>query len=257
MIIYKIVCKITGKIYIGQTLDYKQRCSYHKTYLKRNSHPNLYLQRSWNKYGQINFKFEIIEKCTSLLELNEREIYWINYLNSADSKYGFNIQLGGHSDRPSERGLEKLREKAKRLNKSVRQYDLKGNLLNEFISLKEAAKEVKCKSSQIHACCTRNIIQTTGFQFRYANENFDKIEDVSNFKEINSKRWADYNVKNKSKAVIQKTITGDFIAKFNSIREAVRLNGFKNSSQITNCLTKRKYCYSAYGFKWEYEKILD
>lgn len=50
------------------------------------------MYRALNKYGLDNFKIEEIEQC-SALEINEREIYWINYYNTY--KEGYNATLGG------------------------------------------------------------------------------------------------------------------------------------------------------------------
>lgn len=86
MIVYKIINLINGKIYIGQD---------------RNNNPNYLgsgkiLKYSIKKYGIENFKKEIIEECSSLSELNEREIYWIDKLNSRKREIGYNITKGGN-----------------------------------------------------------------------------------------------------------------------------------------------------------------
>ena len=59
--IYKIVNKINGKYYVGKAKSIKNRWGKHKSYLKHNKHNNLHLQSSWNKYGESNFEFLIIE----------------------------------------------------------------------------------------------------------------------------------------------------------------------------------------------------
>ena len=59
--IYKIVNKINGKYYVGSAQNFKQRWRKHKELLNRNVHPNIHLQRSWNKHGESNFEFIILE----------------------------------------------------------------------------------------------------------------------------------------------------------------------------------------------------
>ena len=61
--IYSIVNILNNKCYIGSSSNFRRREQIHKSQLKNNRHHNLYLQRSWNKYGKDNFKFEIIEEC--------------------------------------------------------------------------------------------------------------------------------------------------------------------------------------------------
>ena len=59
--IYKIRNLINNKIYIGSTINFRQRWYTHKTLLTNNKHPNSHLQNAWNKYGPANFVFEIME----------------------------------------------------------------------------------------------------------------------------------------------------------------------------------------------------
>jgi group I intron endonuclease len=93
--IYKIVNKINNKIYVGQAFNLYDRWKYgHIWSLKNNRHSNIHLQKSYNKYGEDNFYFEIIEECT-LEELNEKEIYWISYFKSSIRLYGYNMTEGG------------------------------------------------------------------------------------------------------------------------------------------------------------------
>ena len=94
--IYKIENLINHKLYIGQSDDLYRRRDAHFNELKGNRHYNQHLQRSYNKYGKDNFKFNIVEKCNVDL-LDEREIYWIQYFDSFNN--GYNQNLGGNSNR--------------------------------------------------------------------------------------------------------------------------------------------------------------
>ena len=96
--IYKIENKVNGKIYVGQSIDINARWKNHITLLNKGNHHNDYLQKSWNKYGENNFEFSIIEEC-DLSDLNCREIYWIDYYNSYIRDYGYNLTLGGEGNK--------------------------------------------------------------------------------------------------------------------------------------------------------------
>ena len=61
--IYQIINTATNKIYIGSTKDFKSREWQHFNMLERNKHSSQKLQKSYNKHGKNNFKFEVIATC--------------------------------------------------------------------------------------------------------------------------------------------------------------------------------------------------
>lgn len=86
MIIYKTINTINGKIYVG-----------------KDKHNNPYylgsgflLKQAIDKYGEENFKKEIIEECYSEEFLNVSEAYWILKLKSQEREIGYNISNGGY-----------------------------------------------------------------------------------------------------------------------------------------------------------------
>ena len=56
--IYLIENKVINKNYIGSAVNFDKRFYEHKWALKKNSHCNIHLQRSWNKYGKKSFVFK-------------------------------------------------------------------------------------------------------------------------------------------------------------------------------------------------------
>lgn len=90
--IYKITNIINNKCYIGQTKDYIKRFSAHKNSLRKNKHDNPHLQSAWNKYGEENFSFDILEYTENY---NEKEKYYIAYYKSDNLEFGYNILPGG------------------------------------------------------------------------------------------------------------------------------------------------------------------
>lgn len=92
--IYKITNLINKKMYIGKAENIKNRWNKHLTELRNNKHNNKHLQASWNKYGEKNFKFDIIIECHKDI-LNDSEEYFIRYHNTTNNKYGYNKTDGG------------------------------------------------------------------------------------------------------------------------------------------------------------------
>lgn len=88
--IYVIINKINNKVYIGKASNLDSRIRAHKSCLRRDIHYNTHLQRAWKKYGEENFLFKILENCNKN-ELILRENYWMNYYNSFDFNFGYNI----------------------------------------------------------------------------------------------------------------------------------------------------------------------
>jgi len=89
MIIYKIVSKLNGKIYIGQTkYSLDKRIAQH---IKDNKTP---VQKAINKYGLESFEVSIIDEADTRKELSEKEVYWIKELNSK-APNGYNLTDGG------------------------------------------------------------------------------------------------------------------------------------------------------------------
>lgn len=90
MIIYKVTNKITGRIYIGQTIrPLAERWKYHQWQTSCR-----YLHNSILKYGAENFTVEQIDVACSKAELDQKEKYWIEYYNSIVPN-GYNLQSGG------------------------------------------------------------------------------------------------------------------------------------------------------------------
>jgi group I intron endonuclease len=88
--IYCITNLVNNKKYIGQSINIRRRWKEHRVELKANTHCNNYLQNSWNKYGKNLFEFIILEECTED-KLNSFEEKWINYFNSLNKNFGYNL----------------------------------------------------------------------------------------------------------------------------------------------------------------------
>ena len=89
--IYKIQNIFNDKCYFGSSLNIKQRFIDHRKNLRRGTHHSGHLQNSWNKYGENNFVFEIIEVVVDENQLVKKEQKHINKNKSYDRKFGYNI----------------------------------------------------------------------------------------------------------------------------------------------------------------------
>jgi group I intron endonuclease len=95
--IYRIL--INDKPYIGSTVNFTTRHRKHMSALRLKKHSNAHLQNAWNKYGENSFKFEIIEviENPNKQSLEQKEQYWLDYYDSANSEKGYNIYKKAYS----------------------------------------------------------------------------------------------------------------------------------------------------------------
>lgn len=140
--IYKITNLQNNKIYIGKTNDVDRRWQMHKIIAKGGLekykvHFN-YIHAAILKYGEDNFKIEIINKFCNEDEAYKAEEQIIKKFNSSDREFGYNLSAGGKgvmSGRPV--SLE-TREKISKFNK--------GKKKNSPIFSDNAIKKMSFKS---------------------------------------------------------------------------------------------------------------
>lgn len=146
-LIYKLSFE-NGKVYIGQTKDLKRRLY---SYLSKDSNRNHLVKKAILKYGFNTVLFEIVEVCESPEYLNEREKYYILKLDSYKREKGYNLEMGGFEGMPSPQTILKKIESSRKVQ--VGCYDLEGNLLNVYISVREAARKLSILDCEIHKAC--------------------------------------------------------------------------------------------------------
>lgn len=97
-IIYKFSNKQNGKVYIGQTVNERERYLAHK-----NCYGKCYFHNAISKYGFDSFDYEVLytveDQSLEQIKfiLDDRERQFILEYRSNDPKYGYNLNSGGHS----------------------------------------------------------------------------------------------------------------------------------------------------------------
>jgi group I intron endonuclease len=216
--IYKIENKVNGKVYVGQSVNIESRWKAHKSELRRDTHYNTHLQKSWNKYGEDNFEFSVIEECLEQ-ELDDKEIYWIDYYHCCEAEYGYNSQIGGTGDI---------------LYRPVLQFDLSGNFIKEWKNSREAFLSTGTPQQGIYGCCMKKFKHSRYFIWVYKDDYIDK----------SSLDW--YLQNQKSKNVNQYDLYGRFIKTWKNHKEIKNTLGY-NVSQCTS-----HTLLSSHGYIWLY-----
>lgn len=210
--VYKIIDQKTQEIYIGQSINIEERWKTH-LYKYKNKRNNKLLYQAMRRDGAENFSFEVIEEC-SQEELNQKEIYWIQYYHCSilDPEYvkGLNFTIGGEG--------------------SV-QYDINEvySLWDEGYGIKQIADKINCST-------------TTVSRYLHYYKNYSAT--------IAKKRGASNSSKAQDKKIIQYDLQGNYIAEWNSQKEIQRE---LNIDACTIGKVIRGKRISAGGFQWKLE----
>lgn len=190
--VYQIVNKINNKVYIGGTLDLRERLSNHISELRNNHHHSIYLQRAFNKYGVNNFYFEILDICESnwdIIESIEQNYFNIHKENFVKNTYNIlNISNRGFSKNHSEETIVKIVNSMKNIKK-ICWYKNK-TFIKCFSRIGIAIKETHFSKTCIYeACKSKRYVTKKGdcFCFEEDRENLETQLETLKFVPWNKK----------------------------------------------------------------------
>ena len=89
-VIYLIKNMINNKVYIGSAVNIDRRWRVHKKDLNKGKHHSCHLQLAWNKYGEQNFNFEILQEVENPEHLLSYEQVYLDYYKSYERDKGYN-----------------------------------------------------------------------------------------------------------------------------------------------------------------------
>lgn len=197
--VYQIQNKITNDIYIGSSVRHDYRRWGHLFHLRKGTHKNRILQKSYNEHGEKAFEFSIVEVVEDRKKLIEREQYYIDTLNpqyniqkNAASPLGvkhtkesiMNMSIAHMGQKLSPESIAKRtatvlgskrtqdtinKMRLSKKNIPVIQCDFSGKELKEWISASEASRGTKAGRAHISACCRNERKSAGGFKWKIKN----------------------------------------------------------------------------------------
>lgn len=215
-IIYEIENQINGKKYVGQTTQgFDNRKAKHYSALNRNTHPNKHLQNSWNKYGEQNFTFNILEEC----DYEDLDFYEINYIwmwNLMNPHFGYNHESGGN--------------------------------LNKTFSEESKQKMSEAHKGKAHLEETKKKI-SNGVKDAWSNPNskYYSVETKKRKSENNACYWKGKTHSEETKKKMSKSHTGKVL----SNKTKIKLSKIRNKTGIFH-VYKSKNSQCKQGFLWRY-----
>lgn len=252
--IYSITNKVNGKMYVGQSSDIENRWKKHIRFLNDKSHHNKHLQAAWNKFGEENFEFKVIEECKEN-ELNERETYYISKYDTYNS--GYNLDLGGEGIRGYKHTPEQILKMRKAHNPLVvLQFDLSKNLIKRWDGgIGRVNKELHYTTECIRRLCChegKNMHPYKDcywmYEQEYQRDDFSWEAYFSNRKIEIDKSQCQVHI---NKKIIQYDKDKNIVKTWNSLAE-IRKAVF-NSHQISSICHEVRGKKTHAGCIWAYE----
>lgn len=213
MIVYITKNLINGRKYIGK--DVKNNPYYLGS--------GKIFRQALKKYGRKNFTKEIIGIASSKEELSELETYYIEYYNAQESDLFYNINKGGDGGITHDQSHKKIK---------IYQFDKKLNLIREWSSAGEAARELKISRSKTVSSKKNNRLSSGYF---WSNSPIYILKST---------------LHQKYKPILQYSLSGKLIKRWEYL-EQIKKETIFNKANIHKCLVG-KY-KRIYGFIWKYE----
>lgn len=209
--------------YIGSSRNVQQRLSQHRKKLRASRH-SLKMQFYYNTFGEEKMFISLLEICDVSM-LKSREKYWIETLEPDINQEGI------HDTSPQKVTFNGVG------SKKVYQYDMEGNFIAEFPSVKEASRYLGVDNRGIGLCADNNYAHyKSAYGYRWSYEKVNKLLPYQN---------------NSSQAVNKPVIVFDAVTgeerQFESIAGAV--NYYEpNSMHFDSSCAVLSHCAKSQGY---------
>lgn len=248
--VYRILNRKVNKCYIGSTADYDRREYDHLYALRKKNHVNKYLQRAWDKYGEENFEFQVVEEYFFPTDYSKEiineyllcfEIHWNRYFKPEYS-IAKEINRGKLGVPASKKTIENFTIKMKELAKTS---DFWKKGIEAAVIKNRGQKRDKSIGQKISKIIKANgklkgmLPSEETKQKRRETRQKTKEEKGYYCSEETRQKMSISNRKSCGKAVDVFDLDMNKIASYNTIIEAERATGVGSTSIVRQCKKKR------------------
>jgi group I intron endonuclease len=241
--VYCIMNLVDRKKYFGESCHIYRRLTNHIQELNNNSHCNDKLQNSWNKYGEENFIYFVVEYCKRD-DLKHIECKYIESFGDLNPTLLFNLTKNSLTKfTHSEENKTKLSQ-----SKSNKIYLLKlaDNNIVKVSTLKKYCKDNKLPYSILIKTDLENNYKRYFYdiKFSYILKSYDKDEvnvpDVSDIDSMNRLEY-DRNIIAESLNVSSNTITSLIVDNFGNLHTTLNITKFCENNGIDATILSRTF----------------
>lgn len=230
--IYALKSTIDSRIYIGSSNNLYKRINGHKRALLRGIHPNKYLQRFYDKYGENSLVVEIIE--VSNLNLLVLEKKYIDLYDSGNNNKGFNIDLN-----PIERNQIPCSDETKK-KMSV------SHKTSTIYTIEDRIKNLKFAHAEQKRLKELGLWYNPGMTGKKTTEEAKQKQSKARIEGLLTGKIKRPN----TSPISQYSLDGVFIKSFDACIDVEEELGISKTNVSACCRYKRK---TAGGFKWKYK----
>lgn len=205
--------------YVGKTINPLNRLNQHISECKNIK--VLHHRAKWIRKLS-GLKLLPIIKFIKICNLLDFEKYEAEYIKLYKSDKLTNSDESGSGN--TGRIKEVLDRQSKTAGRIVYQYDLNGNFIEEYQSVRTAANALKISHSNISRSCNKIVKHASGFIFRYNKEIVNRIDEPNAMKKL----------------VIEVNILGHEVGRWLSIMDCTRNIGIDNGNISRVCNGKQK-----------------
>lgn len=151
--IYAVRNTVNGKVYVGSAVNILKRWRRHRDDLRNRDHHSTKLKRAWDKYGETNFEFIVLESVDDAAQLIPREQFWIDKLGAYANGYN-GVPTAGST--LGYKATPETRERIARVRLGAKASDEAKANMSRFQRIRMATPEAKAMISAVHLGAKRS-----------------------------------------------------------------------------------------------------